>query len=39
MKVGDVIAIRFGERTLTVEVLSVQENAGKAEASALYREV
>ena len=38
-KVGDVIAIRFGERTLTVEVLSVQENAGKAEASALYREV
>ena len=26
VKVGDVIAIRFGERTLTVEVLSVQEN-------------
>ena len=39
VKVWDVIAIRFGERTLTVEVLSVQENAGKAEASALYREV
>ena len=39
VKGGDVIAIRFGERTLTVEVLSVQENAGKAEASALYREV
>ena len=39
VKVGDVIAIRFGERTLTGEVLSVQENAGKAEASALYREV
>ena len=39
VKVGDVSAIRFGERTLTVEVLSVQENAGKAEASALYREV
>ena len=39
VKVGDVIAIRFGERTLTVEVTSVQENAGKAEASALYREV
>ena len=39
VKVGDVIAISFGERTLTVEVLSVQENAGKAEASALYREV
>ena len=39
VKVGDVIAIRFGERTLSVEVVSVQENAGKADAAALYREV
>ena len=39
VKVGDVIAIRFGERTLSVEVVSVQENAGKADASAMYREV
>ena len=39
VKEGDVIAIRFGERTLTVEVLSVQENVGKADAAALYREV
>lgn len=36
---GDVIAIRFGQRTLTVEVVSVVENAGKAEAAAMYREV
>ena len=36
---GDVIAIRFGERTLSVEVLSVQENVGKADAAAMYREV
>ena len=36
---GDVIAIRFGERTLTVEVLSVKESAGKADAAAMYREV
>ena len=36
---GDVISIRFGERTLSVEVVSVQENAGKAEAAAMYREV
>ena len=36
---GDVIAIRFGERTLTVEVLSVKESTGKAEAAAMYREV
>lgn len=39
VKVGDVIAIRFGERTLQVEVLAVQENAGKADAGTLYREV
>ena len=39
VKVGDVIAIHFGERTLAVEVLDVSETAGKAEASLLYREV
>ena len=39
VKEGDVIAIRFGERTLTVEVLSVKESAGKADAAAMYREV
>ena len=36
---GDVIAIRFGSRTLTVEVVTVAENVGKAEAAAMYREV
>ena len=39
VKIGDVIAIHFGERTLAVEVLEVSETAGKAEASLLYREV
>ena len=39
MKVGDEIAIRFGERTLRVEVLAVLENAGKADAPAMYREI
>lgn len=39
VKVGDVIAIRFGEKTLTVEVVAVQENAGKADAALLYKEV
>ena len=39
VKAGDVIAIRFGERTLTVEVLDVRENAGKADAALMYREV
>lgn len=39
VKEGDVISIRFGQRTLTVEVVSVVENVGKAEAAAMYREV
>ena len=32
-------AIHFGERTLAVEVLSVADNVGKADAAALYREL
>ncbi|MGM9619465.1 MAG: RNA-binding S4 domain-containing protein [Oscillospiraceae bacterium] len=36
---GDRITLAFGERTLTVEVVNISENAGKAEAAALYREV
>ena len=39
VKVGDIIAIRFGEKTLTVEVTAVQETVGKAEAATLYKEV
>ena len=39
VKVGDRIAIRFGQRTLTVEVLALAEDMGKADAAALYREI
>ncbi len=39
VKVGDVISIRFGQKTLTVEVLSVVPHAGKDEAAGLYREI
>ena len=39
VKEGDVISIRFGQKVLTVEVAAVSENAGKAEAAAMYREV
>ena len=39
VKVGDVIALHFGERVLAVEVLDVSETAGKSEATLLYREV
>ena len=39
VKVGDQIAIAFGQRTVTVEVLAVEENAKKDEAAAMYREI
>ena len=39
VKVGDIISIRFGEKTLTVEVTAVQETVGKADAALLYKEV
>ena len=39
VKVGDKIAIRFGQKTLCVEVLAVADNVGKDDAAAMYREV
>ena len=38
VKVGDVITIRFGQKALSVEVLSVADNVGKADAAPMYRE-
>ena len=39
VKVGDVIAIAFGTRTLTVEVVAVAESVGKDAAAAMYKEI
>lgn len=39
VKVGDIIEIAFGQRTLKVEVLQINETAGKADAGAMYREL
>ncbi len=39
VKVGDRISLHFGQRTLTVEVVSINEFAGKADAPAMYREI
>ena len=36
---GDRISLRFGVRTITVEVLSVQEAVRQNEAAALYRQI
>lgn len=39
VKVGDIINIRFGAREVNVEVVSVAEHTGKAEAAAMYKEI
>ena len=39
VKEGDRISRRFGARTITVEVLSVQETVRQSEAAALYRQI
>ena len=39
VKVGDVIEIAFGQRTLKVQVAAVDENTKKDEAAAMYKEI
>ncbi|MCD7845565.1 MAG: RNA-binding S4 domain-containing protein [Oscillospiraceae bacterium] len=39
VKPGDVIELRTGARTVRVEVVSISENASKADAPAMYREL
>ena len=39
VKLGDVIEIAYGQRTLKVEVTEISENATKESAAAMYREI
>ena len=39
VKAGDVLELRFGERTVKVEVLVVADNVGKADAALMYKEL
>ena len=39
VKPGDLVEIRFGQRTLKIEVLSVSEHTTKSDAPAMYREI
>ena len=39
VKPGDRLELRFGERTVKVEVLVVADNMGKADAAAMYKEI
>lgn len=37
VKIGDIIEITFGERTLKIEVTDIKETVGKDMASSLYK--
>ena len=39
VKEGDVLELRFGERSVKVQVLNVSEHVGKADAPAMYQEL
>lgn len=39
VKVGDIIEVTFGQRTLKVRVSDVREHVGKNEASTMYETV
>ncbi len=39
VKVGDIIEITFGQRSLKVEVTEINEYANKADAAAMYKEI
>lgn len=37
VKVGDIIEVSFGSKTLKIEVLDIRENVPKSEAESLYK--
>lgn len=39
VKIGDIIEIAFGQRTMCVEVLEIADHVLKNDASGLYREI
>ena len=39
VKVGDVLEVAFGQRTLKVEVTQVADNVSKSDAPAMYKEI
>jgi len=39
VKVGDQISLSMGSRTITVEVLAVQESVRQADAATLYKQI
>lgn len=39
VKIGDILEVTFGDRTVKLEVLALPEHIGKADAASMYREI
>jgi len=39
VQVGDILELKFGERTLKIEVMAVDEHVTKDDACKMYREI
>ncbi len=39
VKIGDILEIRFGEKTIRFEVLDLSESVRKEDSAAMYREI
>ena len=39
VKLGDVLELKFGEKAIRVEVLSIADIVGKADAGAMYKQL
>lgn len=39
VKIGDIIEMRFGEKKIRIEVLSIAEHVRKDDAQAMYRQL
>ena len=39
VKIGDIIEMKFGQRTIKVEVLNIAEHVSKNDATTMYREI
>lgn len=39
VKIGDIIGVRFGDKSYRYEILDINEHAGKNDAAAMYKVV
>ncbi len=39
VKIGDIISVRFGDKSYKYEVLNINEHAGKTDAASLFKAI